>query len=225
MELADDKGLAPSDAEHLDAVALCEEDPEILLALRKLTPKKRACLANYALTGNVTVACNAALISRTTFYFWLKNDPDFAKLADDALEQAADHMEHEARRRAFDGWEEPVFGAVGAQLQDGKVVSQGTGVVGTVRKYSDTLLIFLLKGARPRKFRDNASLELTGKDGGPVQLEPVVDKLKARLEAILKNQAAGLLAGVTEVPSPGAQVLDGELVEEEGAGQGLGQTP
>lgn len=33
---------------------------------------------------------------------------------------------------------------------------------------SDTLLIFMLKARRPHKFRDNATVEITGKDGGPL---------------------------------------------------------
>ena len=39
-------------------------------------------------------------------------------------------------------------------------------VVGQVQRYSDTLLMFLLKGRRPEKFKDRT--ELTGKDGAPI---------------------------------------------------------
>ena len=42
---------------------------------------------------------------------------------------------------------------------------------GKIRKYSDTLMIFLLKGMNPRKFRDNATIEHTGPGGGPVSVE------------------------------------------------------
>jgi hypothetical protein len=35
--------------------------------------------------------------------------------------------------------------------------------VGQVRKYSDTLLIFLLKGRKPDTYRDNVSVEQKGK--------------------------------------------------------------
>ena len=35
--------------------------------------------------------------------------------------------------------------------------------VGGVQEYSDTLLIFLLKGTRPKKFRDNMKVEHAGK--------------------------------------------------------------
>jgi hypothetical protein len=37
-----------------------------------------------------------------------------------------------------------------------------------VREYSDTLLIFLLKGARPQKYRDNVRQEVSGPNGAPL---------------------------------------------------------
>ena len=54
----------------------------------------------------------------------------------DALEEAADALLAEAWRRATEGVEEPI-------MHQGQVVT-------TVRKYSDLLLIFLLKSARLR---------------------------------------------------------------------------
>ena len=50
-------------------------------------------------------------------------------------------MELEARRRAVKGTDKPVF--------------QRGEQVGTIREYSDTLLMFLLKANKPEKFRDN----------------------------------------------------------------------
>ena len=35
-------------------------------------------------------------------------------------------------------------------------------------EYSDTLLIFLLKGVRPQKYRDNVRQEISGPDGSPL---------------------------------------------------------
>ena len=57
----------------------------------------------------------------------------FRKQWDDAIEDATDALELEARRRAFSGVEDPVY-------YKGQVV-------GGVRKYSDVLLIFLLESA------------------------------------------------------------------------------
>src|SRR5690606_18484748 len=79
-----------------------------------------------------------------------KEDPDFAAAWDEAMEQASDALEVEARRRAIEGWDEPVF-------------YQGMET-GMVRKFSDTLLIFLLKGARPEKYRDRIDHTTKGKE-------------------------------------------------------------
>ena len=78
---------------------------------------------------------------------------------DHAREEAADTLEAEARRRAIEGVEEPVF-------------HKGQRV-GTVRKYSDLLLIFLLKGVRPQKFRDNYQRAGTGAPDGTPRLTQV----------------------------------------------------
>ena len=70
---------------------------------------------------------------------------DNIKIAwEEALEQAVDLLEGEARRRAT-GINRDVWYA--------------GEVVGTERAYSDTLLIFLLKAHRPAKFRDNVKVE------------------------------------------------------------------
>lgn len=107
-------------------------------------PKKAAMLAAISETGNVSKAAEAANVHRPSHYQWLKDDPEYAAGVVDAMEAAADKLEEEARRRAHDGVDEPVF-------------YQGE-VCGTVRKYSDTLLIFLLKGARPDKYRERTSI-------------------------------------------------------------------
>lgn len=36
---------------------------------------------------------------------------------------------------------------------------------------SDTLMIFLLKGAKPQKYRENKAIEHTGPGGGPLSIE------------------------------------------------------
>lgn len=105
------------------------------------TPKRaagrEAFLSNLAELGNVRDACRAAGIGRSTAYEW-RQDITFAGAWDAALEEAADALEGEARRRAVEGVEEPIY-------------HRGE-VVGHVQRYSDTLLIFLLKGLRPERF-------------------------------------------------------------------------
>lgn len=95
-------------------------------------------------TGNRTAAAQAAEIDRTTPQKHVKAHPEsaaeFALLEAEAIEQAADLLEKEARRRAVEGVSKPVY--------------QGGKRVGFVREYSDVLLIFLLKAARPERYRE-----------------------------------------------------------------------
>jgi transposase-like protein len=98
-------------------------------------------------TGNVSAACRAADIERSTAYRVRNEHEDFRQAWDDALEEATDALEAEARRRAHDGWDEPVY--------------QKGDRVGTIHRYSDQLLALLLKANRT-KFRDKVDLNHTG---------------------------------------------------------------
>ena len=64
---------------------------------------------------------------------------------------------------------------------------QGGRMVGTKLVKSDTMLIFMLKAARPEKYRDRH--ELTGAGGGPIKTEDLTKVPDAELKA----QIAGLL--------------------------------
>lgn len=105
-------------------------------------------------------------------YAQRKDDPDFAQDWADALDTAADVMEHEAFRRAVKGTIKPVY-------QNGKLV-------GSIKEYSDTLLIFLLKAARPEKYRERTETRHTG-----LTAEQAANLSNDDLEAELKKR--GLL--------------------------------
>ena len=121
------------------------------------SPKKRAFLTALAHTGNVTKAADIADIARSAHYQWLEADPVYAAAYEDAMEQAAERLEAEAKRRAVEGVEEPVF-------YQGKQC-------GVIRRYSDALLMFLLKGAMPDKYKERTSTELTGAGGKDLRVE------------------------------------------------------
>lgn len=142
------------------------------------TPEKvTAFLAALAETGNVTRSAAAVGASRSIIYDWRERDPDFAVAWDRAIKTSVLGLEDEARRRAEEGVDEPVF------YQGDKC--------GTVRKYSDTLLIFLLKAHNPEKYRENSRLELTGAHGGPVQMTDTERAARlAGLVAIAQARAA-----------------------------------
>ncbi len=136
----------------------------------KLTPEKlTAFCAALAETCNVGKACAAVGISRQTAYNWREDDPEFAAAWERAMKAGVMGLEDEAHRRAFDGVDEPVF--------------YKGDECGTVRKYSDTLTIFLLKAHNPEKYREKTSMELTGANGGPVQISDT--ERAAKIAAIL----------------------------------------
>ena len=86
----------------------------------------------------------------------MKN-PEFKAQMDDAKEEACETLESEAMRRAMKGINEPVF-------HQGKQC-------GTITRYSDTLLIFLMKAAMPKKY--GSRVDLTSGDK-PVKLYATV---------------------------------------------------
>ena len=91
-------------------------------------------------TGNVRLAANNADVARQVAYRARDRSDKFRADWDEAIEEARELLEAEARRRAAIGVDEPVF-------YKGQVVGQ-------IRKYSDNLLMFLLKAHWPEKFRD-----------------------------------------------------------------------
>ena len=137
----------------------------------KPTPKQAAFISALTITGNVTRAAQSAGYDRASAYQRRESNPAFALAWDEAMELAVSALEIEARRRAAVGIDEPVY-------YKGQVV-------GTTRKYSDTLLIFLLKAHRPEMYRDNFSIEHTGKGGKPIEVAHTVD-----VAALLTNPVA-----------------------------------
>jgi len=102
--------------------------------------RQDAFLAEYRQCATITHAAKIALISRRTHYLWIEKDSAYAAAFEEAKIAATDALVAEARRRAVQGVEEPIF-------YKGELVQ-------TIRKYSDTLLIFLLKGALPEVYRE-----------------------------------------------------------------------
>lgn len=105
-------------------------------------------LKAYAEIGTIKYAAEASGIHRTEHYGWIRGSPEYAARFCEATDEAVESMEREARRRAVEGVEEPVGWHRG---EPG----------GYVRKYSDVLLIFLLKAARPEKYREQLEVVRT----------------------------------------------------------------
>jgi hypothetical protein len=125
---------------NIDKVQMEEVD-----SYKTLQHKKRTFLVAFAETGNISAASRLSGISRQAHYEWMESDPDYPAMFKAADQTAAENLETEARRRAVQGTLKPVF-------YKGKEC-------GVVQEYSDTLLIFLLKGAMPGKYKDNVSVD------------------------------------------------------------------
>jgi hypothetical protein len=105
---------------------------------------KQIFIEELARSGNVRLSSRKAGVCRATAYNTRKDDPAFANQWDDAIDEAVDILEAVARGRAVNGTDKPVY--------------QGGVQVGTIRQYSDALLMFLLKAHRPERFRDSYDL-------------------------------------------------------------------
>jgi len=102
--------------------------------------------------GCVARASRESNLNRQNVYRVRVKDEEFAESWDTALEECFDAMEAEAKRRGVDGIKENVY-------------FKGERI-GEVTKYSDNLLMFVLKAKRP-EFRDRTAHEITGPEGKP----------------------------------------------------------
>ena len=156
--------------------------------------KKDQFLQAYAKCGTVTAAAEQVGISRMSHRRWLASEA-YRKAFEQAEDQATEVLELEALRRATAGREEPIF-FNGVQ-------------VGTVRKPSDLLLIFLLKAKRPDVYRERYDARIQGAlniqsavkviheyhDGAPA-IEAVAAELEPNARLMAATAAA--LPGETE---------------------------
>lgn len=135
-----------------------------------------AFLAAFEETAMVTEAAKIAGVGRATVYEERQRNEEFAVAWADVEERAVESMESEAYRRAVKGVDKPVFHA-GEQ-------------VGTVKDYSDTLLIFMLKARRPETYREVHKVE----HGGSMQHQHT-QVLQKRVDNMAAEELDELLAG------------------------------
>lgn len=107
---------------------------------------KDAFLAAFRRLGVMAYACREAGVAVATVKSARRTDPAFAAAYDEAKDESVAEMEVEARRRAVQGVAKPVY--------------QGGEHVGDIQEYSDTLLMFLLKAARPEVYRETIRVDI-----------------------------------------------------------------
>jgi hypothetical protein len=113
---------------------------------------KKAFLDSFRQHGNVTRACRASTVGRSSVYRWQEDDDQFAHDFRVAEVEATEHLEEAAYERAVKGvtQETPIF-------HRGKHIDTAVKT-----EYSDTLLIFLLKARAPEKYRDRHEVKHSG---------------------------------------------------------------
>jgi hypothetical protein len=127
---------------------------EVASLPRTRKQKIEAFLAEYAVTARISLAAQKAGVRRGDHYKWLEKDPDYVQAFEHVKRLAADYVQAEIVRRAVDGYDEDVF-------------YQGQKC-GTIKRYSDGLMILLAKGMMPEMYGTQKT-EISGPQGQPVQ--------------------------------------------------------
>jgi hypothetical protein len=121
--------------------------------LRLTSMRRKRFLQALSKTGNVTAAIQIAGTSRTRIYAARQQDSSFAAAWQEAEETAADGLEAEARRRAVEGVQEPLVSA-------GRLVRDDDGQPIAIKRYSDNLLLALLRAHRPPRRERSVRFQL-----------------------------------------------------------------
>lgn len=145
-----------------------------------LRPNQKAFLAAYRVCCNLTRAAEIAEIDRRRHYEWIDEDEYSAKFAK-AHNEAVERLEAVAHDEALNGYAEPVvyqgqlcyepeLDKRGRPKRDKNGCIQLSSRVLTIRRRDPITRMFLLKAYRPEKYRDNYTVEHTGKDGAPLTI-------------------------------------------------------
>jgi hypothetical protein len=134
-------------------------------------------------SGQIKKACAAVGISLYMAAKWKREIPEFAKAWEEAEQASIYSLESEATRRGYEGIDEHLThlgrfthmqkykrdedgklmqNAAGEFLTEPILDEKGEPIIQTVKKYSDNLLMFLMKARAPEKYRDNSRVELAG---------------------------------------------------------------
>jgi hypothetical protein len=160
-------------------------------------------LAHYSTGGAVSVAADAAGITRRAVNWTRHANPRFAALMDEAKARSDDLARQELYRRAVEGWSEPVFYA--------------GEVVGAVQKRSDACLLAYLK-ANATEYRDKQELSHTvtaaparTPEEEAAQLAPYTDAALMLLRSLADAEAVKRGA-VPALPAPQESTVSPDTV-------------
>jgi AcrR family transcriptional regulator len=111
-------------------------------------PKKARIVKVFEDGATFDQAAAAVGVSSRTIYRWCDGDPEFAEMVEEARDRADDAVESTVFRNCLDP-----------------------------DSAHNTLRMFWLKSRRRHVYGDQSKLELTGKNGGPVEVLSMIDKV------------------------------------------------
>lgn len=137
---------------------------------QKKTAHQQAFLAALARTGTISAAARKVGIPREVVYDW-REDEGFIEKFQAAKDEFAEYLEALALAR-----------------------------VEAAEKPSDTMLIFMMKGAMPEKYKDRVWQEVSGPGGKPIELTPKYAELPdEKLEELLREKLKKLGGSVQKL--------------------------
>lgn len=137
------------------------------LLYQKFSPKQKKFLTEYAKHCSIRMTVEKTKITAASHYYWMEHSSNYKAAYSSVKDMVADTLEDAAFERAVHGVDEPVF------YKDEKIAD--------VKKFSDTLTIFLLKGNKPEKYNKDRH-EHSGPNGGPIPLS--IESFDALLDGV-----------------------------------------
>lgn len=180
-------------------------------------------LARLAECGQITRAAFDVGWHPVSAHRWKEKNEQFADEWRAALEIYADGIEAEAYRRGVQGVDKPlshqgqlsyVFqrDANGVLIKDAdghyitEMDDRGRPKVVTVKEYSDSILLAMLKAKRAREYGDKSKLELSGPDGGPVKTEETPTAIGRKIAFALAVAMRDKEQEATVIPDDGSDM-------------------
>ncbi|GMW00524.1 MAG: hypothetical protein AMXMBFR84_16610 [Candidatus Hydrogenedentota bacterium] len=118
--------------------------------------KREVFLVHIQSGATIEMAAKAVGISRQAAYDLKRKCERFSQDWDEAYEVGTEAMEAEAYRRAVHGVKKPIW--------------RGKKIVDYYTKYSDSLLIFLLKARKPSMYRESYKQKLDAVGSGIIRM-------------------------------------------------------
>jgi hypothetical protein len=155
---------------------------------------KPAFIAAFTKTASITRAAEAAGCTRRLHYRWLHEDPEYAAEFAQARLEAGELIEDEAVRRAYEGIDETLV-YQGGLCYSPDQYDEATGKLKpdakplTVKKYDSALLMKLMDGFLPEKYKKRGAVELSGPAGAPIEI-----KSNEQLKNLTDDELSALIA-------------------------------